>query len=251
MPPIITYLLTGLIVLFGATVSSMTGFGFGIATMPFMLMLYPPQVAVPLSIVVSCFGTVIQWLRVRQHVDWRLVGLLSLGAAAGIPLGGYVLLAFAPATLKGIIGLAVLTSALLTLTRREAANLPVWRPGAPVTLATGFGAGILYTSVGQPGLLAALFMTSTRMEKSVIRATLVTFFLITGIFSLTSLFFQEVFSSDLAITGVSIAPFYWLGMALGDAGFQRLTQAVHRRLSLSVLAVTSVIGVINGLSALL
>lgn len=251
MNPIVSFLLTGLLVLFGATIASITGFGFGIAIMPFMLLLYPPKVAVPITILVAGCGGLLQWFRVRSHTDWRLVVLLSLGALVGVPLGGYALIAADATTLKGWIGLAVLTSALFSLLRREEQGLQAWRPGAPITLATGFGAGMLASSVGQPGLLAALFMARTRMDKAVIRATLVSFFVLTNAWSLTTLYFQGIFTPDLAVKGAALVPFYWLGLALGDVGFRRSTQTAHRRLSLSVLAVTSVVAVINGITALI
>ncbi len=251
MAPLTLFLITGLLVLFGATVASLTGFGFAIAIMPFMLLLYPPTVAVPLTTLVAACGNLMQWLRIRRDIDWRLVGLLTLGAVFGLPLGSYVLIAVDPGILKALIGLGVLASAIMTLLRREDPGMPAGHPGTVVTLLTGFGSGILATSVGQPGLLTALFMARTRMEKTVVRATLVCFFLLTNAGSLTTLFYQRVFNPDLGVTGLSLAPFYWIGLALGDVGFRRSTQALHRRLSLGVLVVTSVLGVINGISALL
>ncbi|HYG56784.1 MAG TPA: TSUP family transporter, partial [Symbiobacteriaceae bacterium] len=75
MPDMTTFALTALLVVCGSIVSGMAGFGFGITVMPFMLLLYPPKVAVALTPVIVMAGIVIQWLKVRKDADYGLVKL--------------------------------------------------------------------------------------------------------------------------------------------------------------------------------
>lgn len=246
----LTFVLTGILIASGAVLSACTGFGFVIATLPIMVMLYPPKSAVALVLVVGFSGVLIQWFRVRYHMSKRLAVLLCLGSAMGIPLGGMVMVLIDPATLKALIGISVLVAAALLLLRRTDADLPVRRPHSLAALATGFGAGVLSTSVGQSGPPIALLLSWTREDKAVVRATLVTFFVFTNGFALLTLFLNGILTTEIALTGVGLVPFYVIGLILGDRVFNRTSQALYQRLVTGVISVAAVIGLINGISAL-
>ncbi len=246
-----TLLITGLLVTVGATVSAMAGFGFGIALMPFMVLLYPPTEAVALTLSIALCGVCIQWLRVRQHADYRLAARLIAGTLLGVPLGGYILSIISPAVLKALIGSAVVVAAVLNLTRRSNPDLPPRQPSAALALTTGFGAGILATTVGQPGIAVASLMAWTRLDKQVVRATLVTYFIFADLGSLATFYVKGILSQELAVTVLLLVPFYLIGLFAGDWGFRRSGQLAYRRLVLGVLSASALMGLLNGVTALL
>lgn len=246
-----TFAVTALLVAFGSTISTMAGFGFGIVTMPFMVMLYPPKVAIVLMLVVASCGIIVQWYRVRRHANYRLVARLCAGLVVGLPLGGMVIAVIDPAVLKVLIGLAVLIGAALTLVRGVRTDLAPRQPGLPLTLGTGLAAGLLSITVGQSGLAAASLMAWTRWDKAVVRATLYAFFFFSHFGSLATLFVEGTLTREVGWTGLSLVPVYFLGIMLGDVGFQRLTQAAHRQLTIVVMAVAALVGFYNGVSALI
>lgn len=245
------FALTAGLMTFGATVATMAGFGFAIVTMPFLLLLYPPAVAVPLSLVVSTGGNFAQWLRLRRHTDYRFVGLLLAGAIVGLPFGAYVLKVVPAPILKAAIGFVVLIAVLVNLLRRGNTSAAAQRLPAWVTLGAGVGAGILSTSTSQAGLAVSSLMAATRLPKEVVRATLFTFFLASNIGALSTLLMQGILAPATVWTGAELVPFYFLGMAIGDLGFRRSSDRSFRTLMLGILSLSAVVGVVGGLRALL
>ncbi|MFZ5828210.1 MAG: sulfite exporter TauE/SafE family protein [Bacillota bacterium] len=250
MPDSTTLLLTGMLVAVGAGVSAMAGFGFGIALMPFMILLYPPKEAVVLTLLIAMCGVSIQWFRVRQHAHYPLMAKLVAGTLMGVPLGGYVLGVIEPGPLKALIGIAVLVAAVLSLARRSGADLPPRMPSTGLSLAAGFGAGILATTVGQPGITVASLMTWTRLDKQVVRATLVSYFVLADAGSMVAFYVQGILTRELALTAFALIPFYLIGLVVGDWGFRHSGQVGYRRLVLGLLSVSAVLGLYSGLHAL-
>lgn len=245
-----TFVLTAILVLFGATVSSMAGFGFNIVIMPFLLMLYPAKTAVALSLCVALCGVLLQWLRVRQHVNYGLTLRLCVGALFGVPLGTLVLTLVTAATLKLLVGLSVLTAVIVTVVRRQDPDLPLPAPRTASVMITGFLSGLLAGSVGQAGTPVALLMARTGLDKAVVRATLVTFFVAVDFGALVALERTGVLTGEIVRTAAWLVPAYAVGLMLGDYGFKRSNQGTYRRLVLGVLSTAAVIGVVNGLTAL-
>lgn len=250
VPDSLTFLLTGLLVTFGASISAMAGFGFGIATIPFMIMLYPPKQAVAMTLFVAMCGVCIQWFRVRQHTDYTLMAKLVFGTLLGVPLGGYVLGIIEPDLLKALIGATVMVGAIVTLVRRTSPHLPPRRPHTGLSLATGFGAGILATTVGQPGILVASLMAWTRLDKRVVRATLVTYFVLADAGALVTFYVQDILTRELTVTVFSLIPFYLIGLFVGDWGFRHSGQIGYRRVVLGLLSVSAILGLYSGVHAL-
>jgi uncharacterized membrane protein YfcA len=228
----------------------MAGFGFGIAVMPFMLLLYPPKVAVAITPVITMLGLLIQWTRVRHDADKQLAGRLILGAVVGIPLGTLVLVAINPVHLKLLIGVAVVVAITLQVAKGRTDG-PPQVPSRLTALGGGFAAGLLSATVGQPGIPIGLLMAWTRLDKRVVRGTMVTFLVVTQIFTVANLLWQNVMPLPALWTGLALMPFYLIGLAIGNRGFHLASQAAYRRILLGVLTVSAVTGVVNGISALL
>lgn len=248
--PISTLVLTALLVIVGAAISGMAGFGFAIVTMPFYLMLYPPKTAVAISVCCSLCGVLVQLSRVRRHVHVSLVARLAAGALLGLPLGGLVLAAINPLHLKLLIGLAVLVAATLGLVRREQPDLPTRQPPTWVALAAGFAGGLLNATVAQPGPPVSFLLTWARLDKAVVRATLVGFFAFTYTGSMITLARGHIVTWQLALTGFGMLPFYLAGLTVGDRIFHRISQGAYRRVVLGVLSLAALVAVGSSLAAL-
>jgi uncharacterized membrane protein YfcA len=228
----------------------MAGFGFGIAVMPFMLLLYPPKLAVAITPVITMLGLLIQWTRVRHDADKQLAGRLILGAVVGIPLGTMVLVAINPVHLKLLIGVAVV-AAITVQVLKGRTDGPPQIPSRTIGLGGGFAAGLLAATVGQPGIPIGLLMAWTRLDKRVVRGTMVTFLMVTQIFTISSLWWQKVLPMPSLLTGLALTPFYLVGLAIGNRGFHLASQVAYRRILLGVLTVSAVTGVVNGIIALM
>ena len=91
MPPDIPWAPMLAATFFAALIQSTTGVGFGLIATPFLLMALDSGSAVGITIVLSLAMSVLLCLRSYQSCNARLVGLLAIGAAIGLPMG---LLAF-------------------------------------------------------------------------------------------------------------------------------------------------------------
>lgn len=251
MPDAITFVLMALLVTGGAVISGMAGFGFGISIMPFLVLLYPPKQAVPMLMVLVTVGVIIQYLRIRAHTDYGMVIRMSLGMVVAMPLGTYVLQVISQNALKGLIGLTVLVAAILSLVRRNEEDLPPRRPPLGVSLGAGFLGGLLSTTVAQPGIPIAFLINWSRLDKDAARATIVTFFVLNDIASVASFAISGALTRGVLLTAAALFPFYLLGYFMGDRSFHRVSQIAYRRLVLGVLVVAAVMGIVNGVTALL
>ncbi|MGE5672641.1 MAG: sulfite exporter TauE/SafE family protein [Mycobacterium leprae] len=244
-----TLWLAALLITFGAAVATMIGFGFAIAIMPAMLLLYPPRVAVPLVLAVSACGSLVQWYRNRQDADYPLVVQLVLGALVGLPLGGFVLQMLAAPMMKAVIGLCALAAILATVGSRGPVRGPR-RPGLIPTVGTGLSAGVLATATGQSGLAVSLLMAWAGWEKQRARATLFAYFTAVNTAALPTLMLQGVLAPRILWLALLLSPCYILGMILGEVGFRRLGQEGFRFLMLAMLSLSAVLSLMRGLVAL-
>lgn len=251
LPDLLTFTISAALVFGGAIVSGMAGFGFGIVTIPFLLLLFPPKFTLSVTTTLVAIGVIVQWFRVRHQADYRLVATLSFGMLLGLPLGGLVIASLSDSTLKVLIGGAVLAGTTSMLLRRENADLPPRRPHSAVTAGVGALSGVLATTVGQPGIPLAFLITWSRLEKSVARASLIAFFVLLDIGTIWTFVVSRVMTVPAAWTTAALFPFYLGGLLLGDMAFRRSGQAAYRRLVLGVLLTAAVMGLYNGARALL
>lgn len=245
-----TLLLTVMLVILGALISGAAGFGFMLVTVPFLILLYPPKVGIALAISIGICGVLVQFLRVRQFVSLRLVAPLAAGAVVGVTVGAPIFAAIDPNMLKVLVGATVMVAALLQLISRQPLDLPARIPSLPAVAGAGLLGGILSITTGQAGPPVVYLLAWSRLDKAVVRATLVTFFLMVNAMSLVALARTGVLTVQIGLTGVAMLPAYLTGLLLGDQVFKRTGQGAYRKVILAVLLVAALAGLINGVNAL-
>jgi len=210
-----------------------TGFGFALGAVPILTLVLPPGAVVPLISllqVVSCLPTAI---RERTVVDWRVVGFLSLGAAAGIVPGLMVLTWLSPDTIRAGIGLLVLVAVLVLHYG--------WHPNISVTptaaAATGVVAGTLQGAAGMAGPPVIVFlMAKQEADPREVRASLAAFFLIVGIIALLGTAQAHLFTTQTVMFALGSLPAMFFGQWVGGYLFARTDSANYRRSALILLS---------------
>lgn len=108
MPSISIWILASLTVMSAGIIQSITGFGFGLVSVPFLLLLFPSREAVLISMVLSLCSLLLQGVRSRELVNWIFVRQLILiglpGLICGLILGDFL----NPVILKGIVGVTLI-----------------------------------------------------------------------------------------------------------------------------------------------
>ncbi|MCA9536338.1 MAG: sulfite exporter TauE/SafE family protein [Myxococcales bacterium] len=129
-----------------AGVQGTVGFGFGIVSVPILILVDPRLAPVP-QLCVQLPLTFMMLYRERKHADLRSVGYMTLGRLPGTALG-MLLITVPEAARNGIIGMITLIAvALLSTERRVARN-------ARTETAAGFfgGAADYLSAMGGPPL---------------------------------------------------------------------------------------------------
>lgn len=232
---------TLLIALFGVFAASVlrgfTGFGFGLAAVPLLSLALPPAQVVPfvvvLQVLVGLGGIRPAW----KLCDWRAMRGLVPGLLLGIPMGTLVLTAFAPNTVRLVIG-AIIAASVLLLWR--GAKLPP-RPSMALTMGVGTLSGIISGLASMGGPPVVVYLLALGHGAAVVRATSIVYFMATGLTATVAMVPRGLIDLDVVLWSVAAIPVLLGGSALGTWGFHRAKPHHHRVTALVVLSVLSVV----------
>lgn len=231
---VVAVVLASLVVLVGAALQGSVGFGMSLVAAPFLVLVDPSLVPVPINVVSLLFNLLVV-RRERGEAHWQAVSWPLAGLVPGSAVGAIVLTALADRrdaltiVLAGLVLVAVALSAVGLHPRR--------RPGT--LLGVGTLSGFMNTTVGIGGPPIALAFQHVSGPE--LRGALSRFFLAGQVASLLL----------LGVWGQVRAPDVWAGLALVPAalvGFVvsgRLTGHVDRgRVRAAVLVVSALAAVL-------
>ncbi|OON72383.1 hypothetical protein BU230_11120, partial [Klebsiella pneumoniae] len=75
------------IILVASILQTSTGFGFSIMATPFLLMLFLPQEAIQINIILSLIISISLIWKIRMDIDFILLKRLIFGSIVGVPFG--------------------------------------------------------------------------------------------------------------------------------------------------------------------
>jgi len=221
-----------LIAFLAALSQTATGFGFSLIATPLLLLVYPPQMAIQLNIVLGIVVSLAMLPGVLRTAERALLLRMAAGVLAGAPLGLIVFRYGDVAVIKGIVaalalGLAASLAFSFRFTRTARRDYCI-----------GALSGLLTTSIGVPGPPLMLYFSGGAFSKQAARATTLTFFLFVYAASLA----VQVTGSGLA-AGVGPAtliclPLTLAGVTLGQVVFGFINQRIFARLIWVLLVAT-------------
>ncbi len=195
----------GMVVLLGALVQGTVGFGLALVAAPFLAILEPGFVPVPL-LMITALHAALTLRREFPDTDWRGVGWALLGRLPGIALGVLAVATLPPRGFAVVVAVTVLVCAGLSVLG--------WRPRPTVTalLLAGIvsGAGGTATSIGGPPV-ALLYQDATGPR---VRATMAAYFTAGTVLSLVGLALAGEITSGTVRAGVLLLPFMIIGFLL-------------------------------------
>lgn len=242
-----TLLLAMVIAGMGGIVSGLAGFGFGLFTVPLLLMLYPPATvtAVGSSLVLASGWIVL--LGTWRTVQIRTLGALIPGATIGVFIGTYLLHTLDPAIIKLIAGGVVILFALSVLRgwRIDAVHHPLAAPLA------GLASGTLSTSTGMSGPPVVLLFTTRQYNMQQFRGSITAYFYYVNAIGLSLLILRGIVGWEQMHIVVRLLPAAIIGGFIGRRVLRYVSQSQFRRITLVMLLLTGSIGIITALQALL
>lgn len=221
------------IVFVAGIVRGWSGFAFALVAGAGLTFLMPPQLFVPVILLIEIVLGVKLASTERVNCSWPTINPMIISAAGGTILG-IVLLHGLPVMLcKILLGLAVLTSAIVML------KMPHLTLGQarwmPVT--AGVVSGFMNGAFAMGGPPAVLFLSARLSETVRLRASIILYFFIIDIFALLYLTASEGVKSQTLFQALLLIPASLAGVEIGKYIYERVSPERFRPILLGGLII--------------
>ncbi len=206
-----TLIFVGIIFLVVSFVKGATGFGFGLLSLPILLLFLPPEIAIPLILGLAFVIEVTLLPSVRGNIRVKNIAPLVLGGIAGVPIG-YFIHDHLPSEIIGLlISTLIIFVGLLILTKKLK-RIPDSTTHRTVI---GIVSGAMHGASSLAGPFLASYLEGTGEKKDDFHADMV---VSTMFLSLTAVLFFGTggyFSLELIMSIAVMIPVVFLGGMLG------------------------------------
>ncbi|MGF0469302.1 sulfite exporter TauE/SafE family protein [Lysinibacillus fusiformis] len=223
------------IILTASILQTSTGFGFSIMATPFLLLLFSPQEAMQINIVLSLVISCSLIWRVRHDIDTVLLKRIIIGSVVGAPFGSIVFALVDATTFKLIIAIL-----LIGLTFLLMKNFSIQQTSGR-DYGVGLISGMFTTSIGMAGPPLLMYFASTHQNKETIRAISLAYYIFIYLISLLSQVTVEGTSTLVWIYSLYALPIVFVGLILGQMLYTRLNQKLFRSLIYLLLVAAGLI----------
>lgn len=226
------------VVLVAGTAQTVTGFGFALVAVPFLIIVLEPEEVVVLTSLLALVNSALVATRVLDRVPWRTVTRMLAGSLVGMPFGLMVLL-FAPdEALRIGVGVASIVMAIAL-----GSGLTFEGRGARSELIAGATSGVLNTSTSMNGPPVVIYLAGRLLPPDEFRGALSAYFFISGLISIGAFAASGVFTWTAAALAAAALPAVFAASAIGHALAGRVSQQLFRRLVFTLLIATASVAV--------
>ena len=231
------------IVLLAGVVRGLAGFGFSALCFFALAPVLSAQIIVPLMFVLEMLASLHLLPKVWRNIPWLWVTILFMGVIIGTPLGVFALQYWQPEMVRGLAGGGVLIACLALWRDWQFKGTQSLMWIVPVGFIAGFLNGL--ASIG--GLVVAVYMLSSNMSMTAMRAGLILFFFFTDAYGLSWLQGQGLVSSSLPSLLVIMVPAMLVGNQMGASLFNHMDLMLIRKLTLGLLSLLATIALFSAL----
>lgn len=220
-------------------VRGLTGFGGPLILVPVFSFFYEPASAVATAVLVDFAANASLLRDAVREANWRTIGLITVGAAITLPVGGYAMVYGDVQTVRSIVYGAVTIMSLILLSG--------WRYQGSFSAPRLLGAGALNgLIVGATSFGAALypFLLGGRDSSRVGRANFVLWALFCSLAAFFVVLLAGKVGSEELTRAFLFVPVYVLGVYLGNRSFHHTDEAVLKRVVLFTLIAVSSAGLL-------
>ncbi len=210
------------ITLVSGITQGLTGFGYSLVFVSFMVIFLPPKIVVPVVTIHAALINVMIIYGARRWIELRRVWPLMLAGVCGMPLGTYLLISLSAQTLKPVIGVIIILFAVAFLSGFE----HKLRKETAASIFVGFLSGMLNAGTGMSGPPVILFFTNQGVSKDVFRANLAAYFMFVNLSTLLFFLYKGLVTADVARYSAMLLP----GLVIGAVGGIRLSAAVDENI---------------------
>lgn len=208
---------------------------------PFLLLLFLPQEAMQINILLSLVISFSLIWKVRQDIDIALLKKVMIGSVVGAPFGSLLFALVDVMTFKLLIAILLIGLTILLMK-----NFSIHQTGSR-DYGVGFISGMLTTSIGMAGPPLLLYFASTHRNKETIRAVSIAYYIFIYLISLLSQIIIEGTSKMVWMYSIYALPIVFIGLILGQILFNRLNQRLFRSLIYLLLIAAGLILLIQSI----
>jgi uncharacterized membrane protein YfcA len=220
-----------------AFVQGLSGFGFGLTAMSIWAWTLEPRLAATLGVFGALTGQLIAAFTMRRGFDIARLAPFLLGAAAGLPLGLYLLPRLDVPLFKFMLGLLLVVLCPLLF---FAARLPKLRGGRVGDGLAGAAGGMMGGLGGFTGVVPTLWCTLRGLDKDQQRAIIQNFNLATLLVTFASYVGTGVITPQVVPLFAVVAPVMLIPSLLGSRLYIGISEAAFRKIVLGLLTVGGV-----------
>jgi hypothetical protein len=220
------FVLAPLVIVAAYTLFGLAGFGSTVISVPILAHFLPITYLVPLMVVLDLASATFLGAKGREHASRAELKRLVPFMLAGFVVGATVLVGIPERYLRTALGVFSIAIGIYGLVNpvlhRTISTL--W------AIPAGIAGGATATVFGAGGPIYATYMSGRLRDKSEIRATIATLISISAftralIYAVTGLLIH----ASILVGGLTLAPFAWIGLKLGQRIHTGLTQEQMRR----------------------
>lgn len=229
------------VVVFAGVVRGYSGFGFAvISVIGLNFFLEPKQsVAVVLSLDLICSINLLK--KAINQANFEILKKLTIGSLLGIPIGYTCLLLIPSEILKILICLVIVVLSLFLFSSYR----PFDTEKTSTKLAFGLasGAGTASASIGGP--MIVYYMLSSNLSTSTQRATMILFFIIIELLSITTIMLGGMVDATLPKALLILLVPTLISVQVGQYLFTRKPPVTLKSFALPVMITVAVLGLVN------
>lgn len=221
------WLLVSVFIFIAFALKAITGFGENLLMVPLVTLLLPLKTVLPLTLVVVLVVDIYLLYKLYPEINWSESRRLVIPAFIGVGLGSFGLIQIDEKLLEQGVGILVTGYALYQLIgftgyKKKIASQNL---GYVAGLTGGTLSGL--SGIGGPPVIT--YLSSRQVIKSAFRATCVFTFLVFDLLRVGSYTYQELFTIQIGITGLTLLPAFYAGTKLGLLLYPKLPEHLFRQ----------------------
>ena len=237
----LTFAVAAIATLVAGVARGMLGFGSALIIIPALVALYGPVEAVVIMSLIEVPATISLLPTTLRFANWPWIAPVGIGSLVTIPLGAWLLVSLDPeVTRRAVAGLVIgLGLVLASGWRYRGSPGPALRFG--VGAASGFIGGL--ANVGCP--LVVVFLLASQTAVSAVRAGMMAFFSFSTALRLLIYGALGLYSLSLLVLSLALAPLFLTGIWLGTKAFNKVPEALFRRIAIAAVLIAGVVAAIK------
>lgn len=236
LPELDSSLITLAIAVFAAGLArGFAGFGNGMIMAPAAAALYGPKAALVIILVLDSLPVIPVTIPAFRQASWRQLLPILAGACLLLPVGIWVLKSGEPVILRWIIS-AIIFACVAVLWAG-------WRYRGPrsIPIATSIGAvsGFLNGLAAIPGPPVIVYWVASAASAATVRANLLVFLFLSEFISGANIWAAGLLTAKAVMTGVAVAPVYFLAIGAGWNLFGKASEQTYRTITFVLIVVSA------------